>query len=74
VTSAAYGHTLGRAVAMGYVEMPGAADPRVIADAKFELGDRRPAVRRARRPARAVRSRRRAGEELIATFRGGAAS
>ena len=37
VTSAAYGHTLGRAVAMGYVDMPGAADPRAITDAKFEL-------------------------------------
>jgi len=47
VTSAAYGHTLGRAVAMGYVEMPGAADPRVITDAKFELeiADRRVAAR-----------------------------
>ena len=47
VTSAAYGHTIGRAVAMGYVEIPGAADPRVIADAKFELeiADRRFAAR-----------------------------
>jgi 4-methylaminobutanoate oxidase (formaldehyde-forming) len=47
VTSAAYGHTLGRAVAMGYVEMPGAADARVIADATFELeiADRRVTAR-----------------------------
>jgi 4-methylaminobutanoate oxidase (formaldehyde-forming) len=47
VTSAAYGHTLGRAVAMGYVEMAGAADPRILADAKFELeiADRRFAAR-----------------------------
>ncbi len=47
VTSAAYGHTLGRAVAMGYVDMPGAADPRAITDAKFELeiADRRVAAR-----------------------------
>jgi sarcosine dehydrogenase len=47
VTSAAYGHTLGRAVAMGYVDTPGAADPRAITDAKFELeiADRRVAAR-----------------------------
>ncbi len=47
VTSAAYGHTIGRAVALGYVSGPGAADPRGIADAKFELeiADRRFAAR-----------------------------
>jgi sarcosine dehydrogenase len=47
VTSAAYGHTLGRAVAMGYVSMPDAADPRFVAEAKFELeiADRRFAAR-----------------------------
>jgi sarcosine dehydrogenase len=43
VTSAAFGHTLGRAVAMGYVSGPVAVDPRGITDAKFELeiADRR---------------------------------
>jgi glycine cleavage system aminomethyltransferase T len=52
VTSAAYGHTLGRAVAMGYVSWPGAADPRGIAEAKFELeiADRRFAARGSLRP------------------------
>jgi glycine cleavage system aminomethyltransferase T len=47
VTSAAYGHTLGRAVALGYVNMPEAADPSTLADAKFELeiADRRFAAR-----------------------------
>jgi 4-methylaminobutanoate oxidase (formaldehyde-forming) len=47
VTSAAHGHTVGRAVAMGYVDTPGAADPRFVAEAKFELeiADRRFAAR-----------------------------
>ena len=47
VTSAAYGHTIGRAVALGYAIWPGAADPRGIPDAKFELeiADRRFAAR-----------------------------
>mgnify|MGYP003694547343 CR=1 FL=1 len=47
VTSAAYGHTLGRAVAMGYLRLPegasGGIDARFVEDAKFELeiaGDR----------------------------------
>jgi 4-methylaminobutanoate oxidase (formaldehyde-forming) len=43
VTSAAYGHTIGRAVAMGYVSLPGGAEGGVIENAKFELevADRR---------------------------------
>ena len=43
VTSAAYGHTIGRAVAMGYVSLPGGAEAGVIENAKFELevADRR---------------------------------
>ena len=47
VTSAGYGHTLGRAVAMGYLRLPETArtgiDARFVTDAKFELeiaGDR----------------------------------
>jgi 4-methylaminobutanoate oxidase (formaldehyde-forming) len=47
VTSAGYGHTLGRAVVMGYLRLPegarGGIDARFVADAKFELeiaGDR----------------------------------
>ena len=52
VTSAGYGHTLGRAVAMGYVALPEAADTRFVADAKFELeiADRRFAARGSLRP------------------------
>ena len=43
VTSAAYGHTLGRAVAMGYVRDPGGIDEAYVAGGRFELdlgGDR----------------------------------
>ena len=46
VTSAAFGHTLGRAVAMGYVRDPGGVDDAYVADGRFELdigGDRIPA-------------------------------
>ncbi len=46
VTSAAFGHTLGRAVAMGYVRDPGGVDQAYIAGGRFELdvaGDRIPA-------------------------------
>ncbi len=46
VTSAAFGHTLGRAVAMGYVRDPGGVDEAYIAGGRFELdvaGDRIPA-------------------------------
>ncbi len=46
VTSAAYGHTLGRAVAMGYVRDPGGVDEAYVAGGRFELdvaGDRIPA-------------------------------
>jgi 4-methylaminobutanoate oxidase (formaldehyde-forming) len=43
VTSAAFGHTLGRAVAMGYVRDPGGVDERYIESGTFTLdigGDR----------------------------------
>jgi len=46
VTSAAFGHTLGRAVAMGYVRDPGGVDDAYVAGGRFELdvaGDRIPA-------------------------------
>jgi sarcosine dehydrogenase len=46
VTSAAFGHTLGRAVAMGYVRDPGGVDEAYVAGGRFELdvaGDRIPA-------------------------------
>ncbi|HET9855002.1 MAG TPA: FAD-dependent oxidoreductase [Methylomirabilota bacterium] len=46
VTSAAFGHTLGRAVAMGYVRDPGGVDEACLARGRFELdvgGDRIPA-------------------------------
>ena len=46
VTSAAFGHTLGRAVAMGYVRDPGGVDAAYVAGGRFELdvaGDRIPA-------------------------------
>src|SRR5262249_52631714 len=36
-TSAAYGHSLGRAVAMGYVKRAGGVDERYLADALFEI-------------------------------------
>jgi sarcosine dehydrogenase len=42
-TSAAYGHTLGRAVAMGYVRREGGVDAAYLATARFEIeiaGDR----------------------------------
>jgi 4-methylaminobutanoate oxidase (formaldehyde-forming) len=42
-TSAAYGHTLGRAVALGYVKRPGGVDSAYLATAGFEIeiaGDR----------------------------------
>jgi len=42
-TSAAYGHTLGRAVAMGYVSRPGGVDAAYLSTARFEVeigGDR----------------------------------
>lgn len=37
VTSAAYGHTLGRAVALGYVTDPGGVTPDFIASGTFEI-------------------------------------
>ncbi len=43
VTSAAFGHTLGRAVAMGYVKDPGGIDEAYVEAGRFELdigGDR----------------------------------
>jgi 4-methylaminobutanoate oxidase (formaldehyde-forming) len=46
VTSAAFGHTLGRAVAMGYVRDPAGVDEAYVAGGRFELdvaGDRIPA-------------------------------
>ncbi|MEX2224199.1 MAG: FAD-dependent oxidoreductase [Candidatus Rokuibacteriota bacterium] len=46
VTSAAFGHTLGRAVAMGYVRHPEGVDAAMVASGRFELdiaGDRIPA-------------------------------
>jgi glycine cleavage system aminomethyltransferase T len=46
VTSAAFGHTLGRAVAMGYVREAGGVDEAYITTGRFELdvaGDRIPA-------------------------------
>jgi sarcosine dehydrogenase len=46
VTSAAFGHTLGRAVAMGYVRDPGGVDEAYVAGGRFELdvaGERIPA-------------------------------
>jgi len=46
VTSAAFGHALGRAVAMGYVRDPGGVDETFVASGHFELdvaGDRIPA-------------------------------
>jgi 4-methylaminobutanoate oxidase (formaldehyde-forming) len=42
-SSAAYGHTLGRAVAMGYVNRPGGVDAAYLSQARFEIeiaGDR----------------------------------
>jgi sarcosine dehydrogenase len=42
-TSAAFGHTLGRAVALGYVKHPGGVDSAYLATARFEIeiaGDR----------------------------------
>jgi 4-methylaminobutanoate oxidase (formaldehyde-forming) len=46
VTSAAFGHTLGRAVAMGYVREPGGVDEAYVTSGRFELdvgGERNPA-------------------------------
>jgi 4-methylaminobutanoate oxidase (formaldehyde-forming) len=46
VTSAAFGHTLGRAVAMGYVREPDGVDEAFVAGGRFELdvaGERIPA-------------------------------
>jgi 4-methylaminobutanoate oxidase (formaldehyde-forming) len=46
VTSAGFGHTLGRAVAMGYVRDPGGVDAAYVAGGRFALdvaGDRIPA-------------------------------
>jgi 4-methylaminobutanoate oxidase (formaldehyde-forming) len=46
VTSAAFGHTLGRAVAMGYVRDPGGVDEAYVAGGRFAVdvaGDRIPA-------------------------------
>ncbi|HEY7437201.1 MAG TPA: FAD-dependent oxidoreductase [Methylomirabilota bacterium] len=46
VTSAAFGHTLGRAVAMGYVRDPAGVDEAYVAGGRFELdvgGERIPA-------------------------------
>ncbi len=43
VTSAAFGHTLGRAIAMGYVRRPAGVDAAFVAGAPFEIeiaGDR----------------------------------
>jgi sarcosine dehydrogenase len=37
VSSAAFGHTLGRAVALGYVEHPGGVDASLLGGATFEL-------------------------------------
>jgi 4-methylaminobutanoate oxidase (formaldehyde-forming) len=37
VTSAAYGHTLGGAVALGYVNNPGGATPEFIKDGAYEI-------------------------------------
>ncbi|MGH7385471.1 MAG: FAD-dependent oxidoreductase, partial [Candidatus Rokuibacteriota bacterium] len=37
VTSAAFGHTLGRAVAMGYVRDPDGVDAAMVASGRFEL-------------------------------------
>jgi 4-methylaminobutanoate oxidase (formaldehyde-forming) len=48
VTSAAFGHSLGRAVAMGYVQHPGGVDAALVASGRFELD-----VAGARIPARA---------------------
>ena len=42
-SSAAYGHTLGRAVAMGYVRRSGGIDAAYLGHARFEIeiaGDR----------------------------------
>ena len=36
-SSAAYGHTLGRAVAMGYVSRSGGVDAEYLAKARFEI-------------------------------------
>jgi sarcosine dehydrogenase len=36
-SSAAYGHTLGRAVAMGYVTRPGGVDAAYLSQARFEI-------------------------------------
>ncbi|MGH7315381.1 MAG: GcvT family protein, partial [Candidatus Rokuibacteriota bacterium] len=46
VTSAAFGHTLGRAVALGYVRDPDGVDAAMVASGRFELdvaGERIPA-------------------------------
>lgn len=46
ITSGAFGHTLGRAVAMGYVREAAGVDAAYVADGRFELdiaGDRIPA-------------------------------
>ncbi|HYB40831.1 MAG TPA: FAD-dependent oxidoreductase, partial [Candidatus Methylomirabilis sp.] len=37
VTSAAFGHTLGRAVAMGYVRNPGGVDRRFVESGRYEI-------------------------------------
>jgi heterotetrameric sarcosine oxidase gamma subunit len=37
LTSAAHGHTLGRAVAMGYVACPAGAPPETLLDARYEI-------------------------------------
>jgi 4-methylaminobutanoate oxidase (formaldehyde-forming) len=53
VTSAAFGHTLGRAVAMGYVREPGGVDEAYVTSGRFELdvgGDRIPARARLAAP------------------------
>jgi 4-methylaminobutanoate oxidase (formaldehyde-forming) len=37
LTSAAHGHTLGRAVAMGYVASPAGAPPETLLSARYEI-------------------------------------
>ena len=59
VTSAAFGHTLGRAVAMGYVREPAGVDERYIETGAFALdigGERVPARGEPRRPVRPARA------------------
>jgi 4-methylaminobutanoate oxidase (formaldehyde-forming) len=71
-SSTAYGHTLGRAVAMGYVTRPGGVDAAYLSQARFEIeiaGDRfaRAAASRPRTTPMALESRASPGRNIAMT-------